>query len=158
MASPDPVPNAELRLAGRVILLDADDRVLLIHERSDIDSQQTHWLVPGGGVELAESTAEAAARELAEETGLLVPITDAEPVHIERHSWSHAGRHFDQTNHYFLARTAARRPAAEPRSLTDLEKTIVLGWRWWSIEDLAASTAEIWPANLADLLRRHRSG
>ena len=54
-----------LFVGARVVLLDSDRRVLLI-QRSD----NGYWSIPAGALELGESIAEAAARELHEETGL----------------------------------------------------------------------------------------
>lgn len=45
-----------------------DDRVLMMHRRKEPNLGQ--WTAPGGKVELDESPAECAVRELAEETGL----------------------------------------------------------------------------------------
>lgn len=56
---------------ARAVVLDDKDRMLLVkqnHEGRDI------WMVPGGGIEDNESAAEAAAREILEETGLRVEI------------------------------------------------------------------------------------
>jgi 8-oxo-dGTP pyrophosphatase MutT (NUDIX family) len=50
------------RRSARVLLLDASDRLLLVQSGDA-------WLVPGGGVEEGEGLAEAAARDLREETG-----------------------------------------------------------------------------------------
>jgi ADP-ribose pyrophosphatase YjhB (NUDIX family) len=54
-----------------VILFDEADRVLLIrqsHEGRDI------WMPPGGAIEEGENAAQAAVREMLEETGLTVRI------------------------------------------------------------------------------------
>lgn len=53
-----------------VLLLDAEDRVLLQErdERAAIDPE--HWGLPGGHVDDGETFAAAARRELAEETGI----------------------------------------------------------------------------------------
>jgi ADP-ribose pyrophosphatase YjhB (NUDIX family) len=51
----------------RVVVRDGEGRILLVrqrHEGRDI------WMLPGGGIEEGENAAEAAARELFEETGL----------------------------------------------------------------------------------------
>ena len=56
----------------RVIILDDENRMLMVkqhHEDHDI------WMVPGGGIEAGENAAEAAVREVKEETGLdFVPL------------------------------------------------------------------------------------
>jgi 8-oxo-dGTP pyrophosphatase MutT (NUDIX family) len=61
------------RRSARVLLLDASDRLLLVHSGHA-------WFAPGGGVEAGEKLAEAAARELHEETRLTVPPADLYPV------------------------------------------------------------------------------
>ena len=57
------------RPAVRVICLDADGRVLLMHWRDPHDGSRL-WEPPGGGIDPGETPLQAARRELAEETGL----------------------------------------------------------------------------------------
>ena len=55
----------------RVIIFDDKKRILLVkqsHEGRDI------WMVPGGGIEDGESAAQAAVREVREETGLDIEV------------------------------------------------------------------------------------
>ena len=47
------------------------DRILLVEH---VKGANRYWLLPGGGVELGETLAEACARELLEETGLDVEV------------------------------------------------------------------------------------
>jgi 8-oxo-dGTP diphosphatase len=57
-----------VRLAGRVIALDPDDRVLLFRY-DDGPPNGRHWCTPGGGLNDGEDYPAGARRELAEETG-----------------------------------------------------------------------------------------
>jgi 8-oxo-dGTP diphosphatase len=57
------------RMGAGALLLDADDRVLLVEP-----TYKDHWEVPGGAVEADESPYEAVCRELREELGLQLPM------------------------------------------------------------------------------------
>jgi 8-oxo-dGTP pyrophosphatase MutT (NUDIX family) len=147
------VKPATPRTAGRMFVLDDQSRVLLMHERRDLDSEDSHWITPGGGVEPGESLAEAAMREVYEETGLRIPLAaGAEPMYVERVPFHFAGDHFDQTNHYFLVRVPTGLDIA-PAAHTEAEKIVVLGHRWWSLAELEASTVVREPVTMVELIR-----
>ncbi|MFI8994113.1 NUDIX hydrolase [Streptomyces sp. NPDC053542] len=139
-----------LRRVSRVILLDPEDRVLLMHGFEPDEPTRTWWFTPGGGLEGTESREEAALRELAEETG----ITDAElgPVLWQRHcSFPFDGRRWDQDEWYYLARTHSTK--TQLSGLTELERRSVAGLRWWTVTELSASHETVYPTRLAELLR-----
>lgn len=56
------------------VVLDDDDRVLLVHHR-----RSGLWLYPGGHVDANEDPAQTAIREVCEETGIEVRIVGNEP-------------------------------------------------------------------------------
>ncbi|MDG4862835.1 NUDIX hydrolase [Streptomyces sp. T-3] len=148
-------PSAGLRKVARVVLLDPEDRILLLHGHEPEDAGDDWWFTPGGGLEGDETREQAALRELAEETG----ITDVElgPVLWRRVcSFPFAGRRWDQDEWYFLARTKYSAGSA-PRigdGLTELERRSVAGMRWWTCQELSASHETVYPTRLAELLRR----
>ena len=55
----------------RVIVLDENNRILMVRQDHP---ERTVWMVPGGGIEDGENSAQAAVREVLEETGLEVEI------------------------------------------------------------------------------------
>ncbi|WP_306318716.1 MULTISPECIES: NUDIX hydrolase [unclassified Streptomyces] len=149
-------PGRELRRVARVVLLDPEDRILLLHGHEPGDAADDWWFTPGGGLEGAETREEAALRELAEETG----ITDVElgPVLWQRIcSFPFVGRRWDQDEWYFLARTRTVSTALveiDGTGLTDLERRSVAGARWWTYRELAEAHETVYPTRLAELLRR----
>jgi 8-oxo-dGTP pyrophosphatase MutT (NUDIX family) len=148
------VPVPVVRTAGRVLLLDGQARVLLFrgHDPARPDGG-SWWFTVGGGVEDGESTREAAARELFEETGLAVDAdTLGEPVHRELAEFSLSGVAYCQDNHFFVSRVDAHDVVTV--GFTDVEDEFVLGHRWWSLDELRATGDTVYPESLADLLDR----
>ncbi|MEU6145304.1 NUDIX hydrolase [Streptomyces sp. NPDC047081] len=153
-AEPADGPENGLRKVARVVLLDPDDRILLLYGHEPDDPTDDWWFTPGGGVEGDETREEAAVRELAEETG----ITEFElgPVLWRRQcSFPFAGRRWDQDEWYYLARTAQTSDALPgARGLTELERRSVAGARWWTCAELTRAHETVYPTRLAELLRR----
>lgn len=138
------------RVGGRLLLLDPHGRVLLIHER--IHDGSEHWLTPGGGVEPGETPAQAARREGFEEIGVQVELAaDAPAVLITQRLWSWAELTYDQVDHFFVSRVEGELSIA-PQGLTPVESQTLLGYRWWSVEELRATTDVVVPAELADVV------
>lgn len=145
-------PRPVRRQAGRVLVFDPDDRVLMILTRQGPGVEQLNWIAPGGGVENSETTASAAWRELLEETGIRAEgPADAEPVLSERAVFSFGDVRLDQTDDYFVYRVA-QRPQVAAMAVSEIEQRTVVEYRWWSALDMAASPETFWPAGLAGLL------
>ncbi|MEV8589851.1 NUDIX hydrolase [Streptomyces sp. NPDC051180] len=146
------MPGAAPRQVARVVLLDADDRILLLHGFEPDDPADSWWFTPGGGLEGEETREQAALRELAEETG----ITDVElgPVLWKRYcSFPFDGRRWDQDEWYYLARTRGTESAPRPQALTELETRSLAGLRWWTSAELSVARETVYPTRLAELLQ-----
>ncbi|HEY2482302.1 MAG TPA: NUDIX domain-containing protein [Caulobacteraceae bacterium] len=140
------------RPTARVLLLDADDRILLMKGRlpASPDAQGV-WFTIGGGIEPGESVYEAAAREVAEETGLTGVVLGEIAWRAEVILPDRKQRPVLFKNTFILARCAggeARRDGWRP-----LELEFVDDMRWWSVDELAATEEAVWPADLAARLR-----
>ncbi len=144
---PEPMVGTEAvpleRAAARVLLLDPADRALLVGHIPAND--RVVWTAPGGGLEPGESHEAAATREVREELGIAFDLGPF--IWRRRVTFSFRGLWIDQEERWFLARTSAFDPVTAP--LDDHGATDA---RWWGVDDLQRSDAEVAPARLAEHL------
>jgi 8-oxo-dGTP pyrophosphatase MutT (NUDIX family) len=140
------------RFASRVLLLNGQDEVLLLHGYDPGDrARGSWWFTPGGGLNAGESPAVGAARELFEETGLrLDPAQLSGPVYEQVVEFPFEGRRYRQSEGFFVARVA--RWTVDTAGFTAVEQRSVDGHRWWSLAQLRTTDERFYPARLPDLL------
>jgi 8-oxo-dGTP pyrophosphatase MutT (NUDIX family) len=160
MTEPDPGIEQVIRSAVRVVLSDADGRVLLLHitepQHPDVDDC---WELPGGGIDPGESLVEAAQRELVEETGLSIPEDDIGPPHWFRSvSFLHAGKRRFQDEAIVHAVVRQSAPVVQALGFSDDERETFVGYRWWDVADIEAGAGRFFPGSLPALLRRFLDG
>lgn len=143
-----------VRQSARLILIDDRERIFFFKAEDpvplDPDRPITrYWFLPGGGLEPGESFVEAAARELREETGIggvkigpcvwlreqVLDFPDGRALAHERFFVVHAGACEVNTD-----------------GLHGYEAQAYGGHRWWSLDELRATTEVVFPEGVACLV------
>ncbi|GLZ05208.1 hypothetical protein Acsp03_26740 [Actinomadura sp. NBRC 104412] len=146
------------RRSARVLLLDGEDRLLLFRFAERHTPGVDHcWLTPGGGVGKGEGLAEAAARELREETGLAVePAELGAPVAVTSGYADLGWIRGTLRDDFFLYRTHAHE--VDTAGQEDFERSQLTGHRWWTVDELATTQDLVYPLGLVPLLRELLAG
>lgn len=132
-----------LREAARAVILDADERVLLLrYEEND-----GFWATPGGSLEPGEDYPTAALRELGEELGATDVVLSGE-IAERRQEHPVGGRRVQQIEKYFLVRASP--DAFDTARATQTDN--IRASRWWPLDELRSTTETVYPLGLADVV------
>lgn len=132
--------------------MDPSGACLFFRTAAPDSSGYSRWITPGGGLDPGETHAEAALRELYEETGR--SYDDAGKA-----VWTYSFEvTFDQADHnrgyaeYFLVRTDRFEPVNT--FWTEEEHVDVTDWGWFSADELETRGEPFEPAALPEVMRR----
>lgn len=134
-----------VREAARAIVLDADQRVLLLC----YDAGGGFWATPGGSLEEGDDHVTAILRELGEELGIDETAIEL-GAQLAKRSADHlvGGREVRQIERYFLVRVS---PAdVNPARATQPDN--IGEHRWWTEDELRSTGETVYPRGLADLV------
>jgi 8-oxo-dGTP pyrophosphatase MutT (NUDIX family) len=117
------------RPSARVVPVNAAGQVLLLYGQDPARPREPYWFTIGGGLEPGESHEEAAVRELREETGIEVAISQLTPFHHGTHAYSFDGVRYLSASTFFVVRLCE--VAVSFDGLQGDEAGNVFDSRWW---------------------------
>ena len=122
------------RQTARVLPVNSEGRVLLLHGWDPHHPEAPFWFSVGGGAENGESLLEAGARELREETGIVIdPAALGEPVGHNTVEFHFASYHIIQDQTYYAILVDAAEVTFD--GLDQLERASTDKYAWLSAED-----------------------
>lgn len=146
-------PQLRVRRSARIIVISAAGRVLLF--RFDVTDRAPFWVTAGGECEAGESFAEAARRELFEETGIAadpgqqIARTTPQFITVE-------GESVQADERYFLVKIDKERITTANH--TELERKVMTQHRWFELAELTGWQEAIFPENLRDMIDEALAG
>ncbi|WP_243118200.1 NUDIX hydrolase [Actinomyces wuliandei] len=155
---PDGLP---CRRAARVLVMAAGEQVLLLRGHDTADPSHRWVFTPGGGLHPGEGPEQAAVRELAEETGLVVGEEHLEGPVARREAVFRFMRVTCRQHELFYLLRLPGPVAVRRDGWTDLERDAVDSVGWWTLAQVSQVQTRgevVYPVCLVGVLRDLRAG
>lgn len=130
-----------MRKRAAVIIIDSEKRVLLVFRRKE---GKEYFVVPGGGVHEAETFAQAAIREIKEETSLDIHVQD-QYFDIQDN---------DTHTRYFFAKSFSGKPILSGEESDRHSAHNYYRLVWVPVDEL--HTHSIYPEQLFDIISKRK--
>ena len=139
------------RQTARVLPVDDEGRVLLLHGWDPLHPDRPFWFTIGGAADPGESLPEAGARELYEETRISVePGRLGEPIAENSIEFSWGGQRIAQQQTFYAV--AVGSVAVSLEGLDQWERATTDKYGWLTADDLGADERPAHP-EIPDLMR-----
>ena len=152
--SPDQAPASARvirRQTARVLPVDDEGRVLLLHGWDPHHPERPFWFTIGGAADPGESLREAGARELYEETRISVePDRLGEPIAANAIEFSWGGHHIAQDQTFYAVLVGS--VAVSLEGLDQWERATTDKYGWLTADELEAGERPAHP-DIPDLMR-----
>ena len=141
------------RPSSRLLVLNRARSLLLfrfVHESGALKGED-YWATPGGGLEPGETFADAAVRELKEETGIFVADVGAPICQREFILRLPDGEEVLADERFFVV-TVEDHQAVLRDHWTAQEVEVIQDHRWWNALELKSTSDIVWPDDLPEML------
>ena len=146
-------PILRRRPSSRLLVLNRTGDLLLfrfVHKTGALEGQD-YWATPGGGLEASETFAEAAVRELEEETGIVVADV-GDPIAQREFVLRLADGEEVMADERFFVVTVEDHQAVLRDRWTAEEVEVIKDHKWWSALELRSTDEIVWPVDLPEML------
>ncbi|HEX6520589.1 MAG TPA: NUDIX domain-containing protein [Streptosporangiaceae bacterium] len=132
------------RTTGRVLPVNPDGRVLLLHGWDPRRPDEPFWFTVGGAADDGESLRDAAARELREEAGITIdPARLGDPIASNTIEFSWGGWWFVQQQTFFVVAVGAVEVSFDGQD--EWERSSIDRHGWFSASEVLADPDPVHP-------------
>lgn len=142
----------DVRYVARVVVINDHGQTFLLRGRdSKLPNRPPFWFTPGGKIDAGETSAQAAARELCEEIGLIAtPETLGDIIGTEDSEYHFEGTAYRQHGVFYAYRS--NDAALNADMWSDIEARTIDQGKWWGLTELMTTKETIYPRHLATML------